>query len=69
MTFMLKLARDPVPNIKFNVSKAIEHLYPLMNYQNQQKCLEALREMENDERDFDVRYYAEKTLKVIAGNK
>jgi len=31
--------------------------------------LEALREMENDERDFDVRYYAEKTLKVIAGNK
>ena len=62
---MLKLAKDPVPNIKFNVSKAIETLYSSLSYANKEKSKEALKEMEGDEVDFDVRYYAERALKAI----
>jgi serine/threonine-protein phosphatase 2A regulatory subunit A len=34
MPFMFKLAKDPVPNIKFNVSKAIETLYTKLSILN-----------------------------------
>lgn len=62
---LLKLATDPVPNIKFNVSKAIEVLYERMDERNKEAAVEALKEMETDALDFDVRYYAVKALKSI----
>jgi serine/threonine-protein phosphatase 2A regulatory subunit A len=62
--FLSKLAKDPVPNIRFNVSKAIEQLYSKLNNSNKLRSVELLKEMAQDEKDFDVRYYAEKALKA-----
>lgn len=64
---MLKLAEDPVPNIRFNVSKSIETIYPKLNYSNKLKCEDALKKMEQELVDFDVKYYAEKALSSIRG--
>ena len=54
----MKLGSDPVPNIKFNVSKTIQQIYPKLTNSNKDKCVEVLKEMEKDERDFDVKFYA-----------
>jgi hypothetical protein len=61
---LLKLAKYPVPNIKFNVSKAIEQLYKKLSNSNKLKCQDALKDMEKDD-DFDVRYYADKASKAV----
>ena len=63
--FVVKLAEDPVPNIKFNVSKTIELIYTKLNYANKEQAKEILNKMEQDQNDFDVKYYAEKALKTI----
>ena len=63
---MLKLADDSVPNIKFNVSKTIEFVYPRLSNSNKDKCREVLTRMEQEPTDFDVKYYAEKALKSIS---
>eukprot|EP00347_Sterkiella_histriomuscorum_P009905 403339428 len=64
--FLLKLGTDPVPNIKFNVAKAVEQLYPKFSNSNKMQAQEMLENMiEKEERDFDVKYYGEKALKTI----
>ena len=62
---LIKLGRDPVPNIKFNVAKAIEKLYSKFSNSNKMQASDVLDEMSKDERDFDVKYYAEKALKTV----
>jgi len=42
VTYLVKLGRDPVPNIKFNVSKTIEKLYPKLTNSNKLNCQEVL---------------------------
>lgn len=64
--FSLKLAEDPVPNIRFNFAKMVERLYDKMTPSNKLKAEEALQKMiENEKIDFDVKYFAEKALKAI----
>ena len=55
---LLKLGSDPVPNIRFNVSKIIQQIYPKLTNTNKDKCVSVLKEMEKDERDFDVKFFA-----------
>ena len=55
---LVKLGSDPVPNIKFNVSKTIQQVYPKLTNSNKDKCVIVLKEMEKDERDFDVKFFA-----------
>jgi hypothetical protein len=63
---MLKLAEDPVPNIKFNVSKTIEMVYDRLSNSNKVKSKDALVKMSGaGVEDFDVKFYAEKALKTI----
>lgn len=42
---MLKLAEDPVPNIRFNVAKIAEQIYGKMNNSNKLKTASALKSM------------------------
>ena len=66
--YLLKLAEDPVPNIRFNVSKTIELLYSKLNNSNKFRCEDSLKKMEQEPIDFDVKYYAEKALRSIKGD-
>lgn len=52
------MAEDPVPNIKFNVAKTIEQIYKKINNTNKMKCQDVLKKMEQNDADFDVKYYA-----------
>lgn len=62
--YLLKLADDPVPNIKFNVAKTIEMIYDKLSNSNKVKSKDALQKMvSNVNEDFDVKYYAERALK------
>jgi hypothetical protein len=45
---LLTLAEDPVPNIRFNVSKTIEILYPQMTPGSKIKCESVLKKLVND---------------------
>jgi serine/threonine-protein phosphatase 2A regulatory subunit A len=54
---LLLLIEDPVPNIRFNVCKAIEAVYPKLTPGNKIKCEQAVKKMESD-KDFDVQYFA-----------
>lgn len=54
---LLTLAEDPVPNIRFNVSKTIDEVYTRLTPGNKIKCQGALEKMCKD-RDFDVQFYA-----------
>lgn len=66
--YLIKLAEDPVPNIRFNVAKTMQSIYPKLNNSNKFKFEEALKKMVQEQVDFDVKYYAEKALKSIKGS-
>lgn len=61
---MLLLAEDPVPNIRFNVSKTIEVYYAKMTPGSKIKCESAVKKMCGDS-DFDCSYFAKKCLDKI----
>jgi len=54
---LLLLCEDPVPNIRFNVCKCIEAVYPKLTPGNKIKCEQAVKKLESD-KDFDVQYFA-----------
>ena len=62
---LFTLASDNVPNIRFNVSKTISVLYPLMQATNQAQAREVLSRMADQDSDFDAKFYAQKTLETI----
>lgn len=61
---LVALAEDPVPNIRFNVSKTIDRLYPKLTPGNKIKCEGAVKKMASD-KDFDVSYFANQALAHI----
>jgi hypothetical protein len=62
----LRLAEDPVPNIRFNYAKMAESIYTRMSAENKRRAREALEKMVAKETiDFDVKYYAEKALMTV----
>ena len=62
---LLTLCADPVPNIRFNVSKALGGIYPLITASNQRLVKTALEKMAETDTDFDAKFYAEKTLETV----
>jgi|TARA_B110001450_G_C17534233_1_gene445889 hypothetical protein len=60
--FMKKLADDPVPNIRFNFAKTAQLIYKKLSNSNKMDCTEALKKLQESDPDFDVKYYAVKTL-------
>ena len=61
------MASDPVPNIRFNVSKSLITIYPKMNEETKGRTREALERMAQTDTDFDAKFYAQKALDVISG--
>jgi serine/threonine-protein phosphatase 2A regulatory subunit A len=64
METILLLAEDPVPNIRFNVSKCIESFYTKMTPGSKFKCESAVKKMAKDT-DFDSSYFAKRALEAI----
>ena len=64
---LFTLAADPVPNIRFNVSKTIESLHGRLSGQNKARAKEVLERMANEDDDFDAKFYAQKTLEALNG--
>ena len=62
---LLRLAEDPVPNIRFNVSKNLEVLYPKLTPGNKIKAESALKKMTSD-KDFDASFFAQQALATIS---
>ena len=60
-TFMKGLAKDPVPNIRFNFAKTAELIYKKLTNSNKMECTSLLKTLSEDP-DFDVKYYSVKTL-------
>jgi serine/threonine-protein phosphatase 2A regulatory subunit A len=64
--YVLKLADDPVPNIRFNVAKLVEAIYPRLSPSNKMRGEDALKKMiDNEKGDFDVKYFAERAYSNI----
>ena len=63
--FMKKLADDPVPNIRFNFAKTAQLIYKKLSNSNKMDCTEALKKLQENDPDFDVKYYAVKTLNSL----
>lgn len=59
------LAQDPVPNIKFNVAKAIEKIKDQLTVGNRRKSQMMMETMANDQTDQDVQFFATKCLSVL----
>ena len=62
---IVQLANDPVPNIRFNVSKTIQGLFPQFSPANQSKIKEVLARLAENDGDFDSKFYAQKTLDFV----
>lgn len=62
LPLVLKLAQDPVPNIRFNVAKTLHSLIPLLDSSVvQTKIKPCLQELLKDS-DRDVKFYASQAL-------
>ncbi len=62
---MFTLASDPVPNIRFNVSKTIETVYKELNAANKAEANQVLQKMAENDTDFDAKFFAQKTLENV----
>lgn len=62
---MFTLASDPVPNIRFNVSKTIETVYKELSAANKAEANEVLQKMAENDTDFDAKFFAQKTLENV----
>jgi len=64
LPLVIRLAQDPVPNIRFNVAKTIHTLVPLLDggvvQQKVKPCLSKLF----DDTDRDVKFYASQALQL-----
>ena len=61
------MAKDPVPNIRFNYAKTVEQFYRRLSNSNKMDCSDNLRSMANNDADADVKFFAGKSLAVISG--
>ena len=61
---LISLADDPVPNIRFNVSKSIESLYHKLSAGGKFKVEGSIKKMCGDA-DFDCQYFARKCMERI----
>jgi hypothetical protein len=58
----IRLAEDPVPNIRFNVSKSLVACWKMWGRANQMQLESLLKKMAENDKDFDAKFYAERAL-------
>ena len=66
---MKLLARDPVPNIRFNYAKTAVQVYKLLSNSNKMHCSDTLKTMATSDADFDVMFFAAKALEQTSGEQ
>ena len=64
--YLLKLASDPVPNIRFNVSKAIEAMHVKLSTRNKMDIKDVLKKAVQSDTDFDAQFYAQRALEKVS---
>jgi len=63
LPLLLRLSKDPVPNIRFNVAKVLRVVIPLVGKDvTESRVKPILRTLTEDE-DIDVKYFANLALK------
>jgi serine/threonine-protein phosphatase 2A regulatory subunit A len=62
---MIKLAEDPVPNIRFNVSKSVKTYWAFFSREHKMQIEQLLKKMAESDPDFDAKYYATKALEEV----
>ena len=62
---LLRMAKDPVPNIRFNVSKTTLLIAKNLTVSNHAKMREEIRTMAEGDSDFDAQFFAQQTLEQI----
>jgi len=62
---MKKMSDDPVANIRFNYAKTVAKLYPKFTNSNKMDSSSALKKLSENDLDFDVKFYASKSLSEI----
>ena len=60
------MANDPVPNVRFNVSKAIERMIPSVQDSTLASNVKPMLQTMCEDPDADVKYYAAQALQQIA---
>jgi len=62
---VLRLAKDPVPNIRFNVARVLEKMLPFLEASSlQTQVLPALSSLSEDT-DVDVKFFANQCILAI----
>ena len=71
----LSLSSDPIPNIRFNVAKCLEVLAVQCANDSEgqdlihRKIVPALKKLQEEDTDADVRYFATKAFEKTTGDK
>jgi serine/threonine-protein phosphatase 2A regulatory subunit A len=65
LPFILHFGRDPVPNIRFNVAKALEALAPHLEAGAKHGLVKPALEALAGDPEVDVRYYAIRALAAL----
>lgn len=62
---MKKLGEDPVPNIRFNYAKTVTNIYSKLSNSNKMNCADTLKRQAENDKDFDVKFYAAKAMSEL----
>lgn len=63
------LADDPVPNIRFNVSKSLKLYWKTFSREHQMHLEQQLKKMAESDPDFDAKFFAGKALEELGLGK
>ena len=61
-TYMNELAKDPVPNIRFNFSKTAKLIHYQLDNTNKMSCFTTLKNLSENDTDFDVKFYSQQAM-------
>jgi serine/threonine-protein phosphatase 2A regulatory subunit A len=64
LPLVIRLAQDPVPNIRFNVAKTIHTLIPLLDSAAAQQKVKPTLSKLFDDTDRDVKFFASQALQL-----
>ena len=62
LPMVLDMAKDIVPNVRFNAAKTLEHIMPLLDDSAVQECVKPCLVLMSEDPDHDVSYFATQGL-------
>jgi hypothetical protein len=67
--YLKQFSEDKVPNIRFNFAKTVGLVYPRLSNSNKMESSGSLKKLSELDTDFDVKFFAAKTLSEIQQSK